>query len=163
MMTITEFNIYIENIRGQMLRFAVAILQSEPDAQDVVSGVVERLWKEREKLKVGPSSVSFAMTAVRNGCYDRLRFKKRWRYEEPNERNYSYEQSIDVSDKINMVRHAISLLPDRQREVLHLKDIEGYETKEIACIFNIEETNVRMILSRARIALKNIIIKHMKL
>lgn len=158
-MTISEFNIYIEQVRGEMLRFAVAILRSEADAQDVVSGVVERLLSRRESLKVGRSSVAFAMTAVRNGCYDKVRFNKRWKNEEPSERISTYDHDIERSDDINLVRHALTMLPDRQRGILHLKDIEGYKISEIAIIYSLEEANVRVVLSRARIALKDILIK----
>lgn len=41
-------------------------------------------------------------------------------------------------------------LPLRQREVLHMKEIEGYATHEIAEMIGTEENQVRTILSRAR-------------
>ncbi len=160
-MTNSEFNIYIQRIRGQMLRFAKSILRNEADAQDVVSKVSERLWREREKLDTQRSASTFAMTSVRNGCYDHSRYRQRRHFEEPSETLTANEPSSESRDTIELVRFAMGQLPEKQQEVLHLKDIEGYSTHEIAQIVNIEESNVRMTLSRARKALKEIIIKNM--
>ncbi len=141
-----------------MLRFAINILRNEADAQEVVSQVSERLWRQRERLLSQGSATTFAMTAVRNGCYDHARYRQRHHNEEPTERLSNNEPSIESRDTIELVRLAISWLPERQREILHLKDIEGFSSGEIAKIFDIEENNVRMILSRARSALRDIII-----
>lgn len=160
-MTKNEFNIYIGEIHGRMLRFAKSILRSEADAQDVVSKVSETLWRERERLEATSSASSFAMTSVRNGCYDHARYRSRRLHEEPSEELIS-DESDERGDTIELIRFAMSQLPERQREVLHLKDIEGYCTQEIAEILGIETTNVRMILSRARAALRDIVIKNMQ-
>ena len=58
-----------------------------------------------------------------------------------------------------LVRRAISALPERQREVLHLKEIEGYPTREIAAMVGCDEAQVRVILSRARAGLRVILQK----
>ena len=53
----------------------------------------------------------------------------------------------------------MAMLPERQRVAIHLKDIEGYSTKEVADILETDEANVRTILSRSRKALREIIEK----
>ena len=58
-----------------------------------------------------------------------------------------------------LVRRALSALPERQREVLHLKEIEGYPTREIAAMLGCDEAQVRVILSRGRMALRGILQK----
>ncbi len=162
-MTTEEFEIYIREMRGRMLRFATTILRSRADAEDVVSQVSERLWRERGRLYRSGSASAFAMTSVRNGCYDHHRYRQRHRHEEPRDEVLPSQPSQEErGDRVELVRWAMQRLPERQREVLHLKDIEGYSTHEIAQIFEIEETNVRMILSRARGTLRDIIIKTMQ-
>lgn len=42
------------------------------------------------------------------------------------------------------------MLPDKQRIIIHLRDVEGYEFEEIARIIESDETSVRVNLSRAR-------------
>ena len=56
-------------------------------------------------------------------------------------------------------RRALSALPERQREELHLKEIEGYPTREIAAMLGCDEAQVRVILSRGRMALRGILQK----
>ena len=58
-----------------------------------------------------------------------------------------------------LVRRALACLPGRQREVLHLKDIEGYSTREIAGMVGCDEAQVRVILSRARNGLREVLKK----
>lgn len=158
-MTDREFDIYIGELRGRMMRFAITIIHHREDAEDIVSQVSERLWRERERLIEGSSAVAYAMTSVRNSCYDHSRYRQRHKQEELSERYESRDVSQEHRDRVELVRWAMSRLPDRQREILHLKDIEGYSTKEIAQIYQAEEPNIRMILSRGRCALRDIIIK----
>ena len=61
-----------------------------------------------------------------------------------------------------LVRTAMDRLPLRQREVLHLKEIEGYSTHEIAQMISTEENQVRTILSRGRKALREEVEKLMQ-
>ncbi|MFI3279164.1 MAG: sigma factor [Rikenellaceae bacterium] len=92
-MTKNEFNIYIGEIHGRMLRFAKSILRSEADAQDVVSKVSETLWRERKRLEAKSSASSFAMTSVRNGCYDHARYRSRRLHQEPSNELVSDENA----------------------------------------------------------------------
>ncbi len=96
-----------------------------------------------------------AMTAVRNACLDRLRRQR----EELVERLPETATDDSRSDVRDAVRKAIAQLPDRQREVIHLREIEGYNCREIGEMLSLDEANVRMILSRGRRQLKEIIEK----
>ncbi len=159
-MTTEEFNISITKMRGRMVRFASAILHSAEDAEDVVSDVVERLWRRRAELNADDNIEAFMMSSTRNGCYDHHR--KRRKKEEITEALLPKNSPSEARDTIEMMRYAISRLEPRQREVIHLKDIEGYSTAEIATIYEIEEPNVRQILSRGRKELRLIVIKLMQ-
>ena len=59
------------------------------------------------------------------------------------------------------MRRAMACLPERQRETLHLKDIEGVPTCEIARMLGCDEAQVRVILSRARHGLREALKKWM--
>ena len=96
------------------------------------------------------------MTSVRNACLDRLRQKT----SNPIDRRELAaidQASPDDFEIRESVRAAIAQLPPRQREMIHLRDIEGYPIPEIAAITQTDEANVRMTLSRARHKLKQII------
>ncbi len=158
-MTTYEFDTYFKKHRPKMVRFASAILHSMDDAEDVASEVMERLWRQHDTLGRYKNFDALVMTSTRNCAYDHIR--KRRPSEEPNDSTRPPDDLEQRNDSQALVRFAISKLPDRQREIIHLREIEGYEISEIAQIFEIEESNTRMILSRSRTALREIIIKLM--
>ena len=89
---------------------------------------------------------SYLVRAVVNTCIDRIR--KRDRVSELVSDVIS-ESRIESFDDREIVRYAISRLPERQRIAVHLKDIEGYTTEEVAC----------MLLKRFRFSFKFFITK----
>jgi RNA polymerase sigma-70 factor (ECF subfamily) len=71
----------------------------------------------------------------------------------------SLERRIENNDSINLINKLINLLPEKQRLVIQLRDIECYEFKEISEIIGMNETAIRVTLSRARKKLRNELIK----
>lgn len=147
-----EFNIRVLGLRDKMFRFARSILQRRDDAEDVTHDTLERLWRRREGLDVCRNLEAFAMTAVRNGCYDRLRRVQTMGEEALS--NLRTDGEAGRNEAAEVIAEAMRQLPAKQRATLHLKDIEGYETREIAEMFGVEENQIRTILSRARKSLR---------
>ena len=139
-------------LRDRMYRYARSILGSAPEAEDATHDTLERLLSRRDELGLCRNLDSFALTALRNRCIDRLR--ARHEGEEPSEALRSETDAVDRWATKELVRTALARLPLRQREVLHLKEIEGYTTHEIAVMLSTEENQVRTILSRGRKALR---------
>jgi len=146
-------------LRDRMYRYARSILGSQPEAEDATHDTIERLLNRRMELQLCRNLDSFALTALRNRCIDRLR--ARHEGEEPSEALRSETDAVDRWTTKELVRTALARLPLRQREVLHLKEIEGYTTHEIAEMISTEENQVRTILSRGRKALREEIEKLM--
>lgn len=69
------------------------------------------------------------------------------------------EAEDERAEAREIVAKAMARLSPKLREVLHLKDIEGYATHEIARMLGVEENQVRTILSRARRGLRETIEK----
>ena len=59
----------------------------------------------------------------------------------------------------DIVQDTINALPEKQRTVLQLRDIEGKNYKEIASVLNLTESDVKVTLFRARSTLKEKILK----
>jgi len=68
-----DFDRDIVPLRDRMFRYAQSLLLCAAEAEDVVHDLLERFWRERERLCVRSDVGSFVMTAVRNRCYDSLR------------------------------------------------------------------------------------------
>lgn len=159
-----EFNTYVLPLRDRMFRYAQSLLLSAAEAEDAVADLLERLWVEWSRLAGCRNIDSFVLTALRNRCYDLLRSRRA-----RSRRDDAFGEGIEratmgesgVWEIREQVRRAIASLPERQREAVHLKDIEGYPTREVAELLGCDEAQVRVLLSRARSALREILQKMM--
>lgn len=159
-----EFNTYVLPLRDRMFRYAQSLLLSAAEAEDAVADLLERLWVERSRLAGCRNIDSFVLTALRNRCYDLLRSRR-----VRSRRDDAFGEGVEratmgesgVWEIREQVRRAIASLPERQREAVHLKDIEGYPTREVAELLGCDEAQVRVLLSRARSALREILQKMM--
>lgn len=149
-----EEEIFTAPVLDSMFRYAMSLLGDRDEAMDAVHDVLEKLWRHRKPHLESPRA--FAIRAVRNMCIDRIRTRKETSDRIP---ETGQRAEADRWSEIQMVREAMSGLPEVQRTVLHLKDIEGFSSKEIARIMDTGEGHVRMILSRARKALRDEILK----
>lgn len=153
----TEFTHRILPLRDRMFRYAQSLLLSADEAEDAVHDLLERLWRDREELPVCRNAASFVMTALRNRCYDRLRQRKACRQRADSLAGRTERLTTSAADgweARDLVRRAMAALPERQREAIALKDLEGYPTREIAELLSTDEAQVRVILSRARQGLR---------
>ena len=157
----SEFTSLVLPLRDRMFRYAQSLLLSPAEAEDAVHDLLERLWRERGRLECRRVD-SFVMTAVRNRCYDLLRRHRADSRRDDAVAGWTECSAAAEADRWEMrelVRRALGCLPECQREVLHLKDIEGYSTREIAGMVACDEAQVRVILSRARNGLREVLKK----
>ncbi len=108
---------------------------------------------------------AFAMTSVRNLSLDKAR-KKNLRYEKAPEIKYEMDtienkNHLENKELGNIIRKAIQNLPEPQRTIMHLRDIEEYSFDEIEPIVNMKTETLRVNLSRARKKVKEEIKKIM--
>ena len=137
-----------------MFRLACSILGRRDEAEDMMQDVAERILR-RQTRDIGNID-AFLTQSVRNACIDRIRRRRDTTHKIP---DVPDEKNPDRWDERQLVHRAMIRLPEKQRTTLHLKDIEGYSTKEVAEILETDEANVRTILSRSRKALREIIEK----
>ena len=150
-----------KNIFGQkrldfMFRLACSILGRSDEAQDMMQDVAEKILRRSDRIEDIGNIDAFITRSVRNACIDRLRKRKDTTPKIP---EIPDEKNPDRWNDRQIVHKALSLLPEKQRLAIHLKDIEGYSCRELADILETNEANVRTILSRGRRALKEIIEK----
>ena len=151
-------------LRDPMYRFARTLLQRHDEAQDAVADVTERLLVLPGQLEACRDLRAFVLTAVRNRCCDLLRRRQtQLQREAPlSDRTApAAEGAAERWEVRELVRQAMAELPQQQREVLHLKEIEGFSTQELAAMYATGEAQIRVWLSRARIRMRATIEKWM--
>ena len=139
--------------KDKLFRLAKRILVSRDEAEDAVQEVYLKLWKGKQKISKYDNPEAFAVTMTKNYCLDRLRSKKAGNLKIVHS-NYEHsdnvERKVEARDGVNMVFEIMETLPETQRIVLQLRDVEQYEFAEIAKMLDSNETAIRVNLSRAR-------------
>ncbi len=122
-------------------------------AQDLVQDTFEKLWKNKDS--VNPEKArSWLFTTAQRAWIDHLRRAKKqgdWEEVQEPEVNHGY------SDLQEILHRALNTLPDVQKQVVLLRDYEGYDYKEIGEITGLSESQVKVYIFRARKALKQYI------
>ncbi|MBP3290344.1 MAG: RNA polymerase sigma factor [Alistipes sp.] len=143
-----ELNIAFIELKDVAYRYAVSLLGQSAEAEDAVQDLYERLWRRRLLIRSGGFR-ALLMTSLRNLCLDRLREKERRRTYEPTDTPAEESPTAD-KETTDIVKHLIEQLPTREREVIHLRDCEGWQFEDIAAVTGASEAAVRVALSRAR-------------
>ena len=162
-MTVETFKIEVLPLKNRLYRFANRLVKNVPEAEDIVQEVFMRLWSRRERLNEYRSIEAFAMTITKNLCLDKLK-SKRNKTDELTDRNEQISSTtpykmLELNDSYNKVLEIIQTLPEQQKMIIHLRDIEEYEFEEIAEVMNLTINTIRVNLSRARKKVRETLIK----
>ena len=142
-------------VKDAAFRYAVTLLHDSVTAEDLTQDLYEKLWRRRFFIRTAQFR-SLVLVAIRNICLDELRHRSRERErlaaESPPSPNYTdFANDRDQTTQMAQIaRRLIATLPERESEVMHLRDCEGLEFDEIAAITHQSEAAVRVALSRAR-------------
>ena len=148
-------------LKDEMYRFAKRFVMSSDEAEDVVQDLMMKFWQKREELAAFGNLKSYAMKSVKNECLNRLKHHdvKMGFADFQIHRSELYQ--IETNNLKDQILGFIRQLPEKQKAVIHLKDVEEYEISEIAEMLEIEENAVRVNLMRARQKIKEQITKLM--
>lgn len=160
-----DFLKIVHPFKDKVFRLAKRILVSREEAEDATQELLYKLWKQKEKIANYKNVEAFAMTMTKNYCYDRLKSKQasnlRLIHTNYKEKDTSLEKNIEFKDSVNQVHKMIENLPEQQKIIIQLRDIEQYSFDEICKMVSMKPTAVRVALSRARKTLReNLIKKH---
>ena len=157
-----EFLDMVLPIKDNLYRLARRFLISSDEAQDAVQEVFLKLWKNKEAIKKYRSPEAFAYTMTKNYCLDRLKSKQASNLKLVHtnfENRTDLEQHIEAKDGVSLLFKLMETLPEQQKTILHLRDVEQLAFSEIAKITNTSQANVRVSLSRARKKIKDLLLK----
>jgi len=150
-------------ISDQLYRTAKSILQDDESARDSVQDLYLKLWEKRTTLHKIENMPSFAMKILRNLCLDKLRKKRELDLETCDyshiQDNTSIYEIVEQKNITKIIKQYINQLPELQRTIVRLRDVEGYEIKEIAYITTSTENAVTANLSRARQKIRDYLLK----
>jgi len=151
------FQQHVYPIRHKLYRFALRITGSVPEAEDVVQEVLERVWKSSEEQSKDVSNwEAWCMTLTRNRSLDKMRASVQRRIvpiDEQVTRQFDTgdaARTTELGDLAAQARRLMQELPEKQRLVMHLRDVEEMSYEEISQVLDISLDQVKVGLHRAR-------------
>ncbi len=152
--------------KGKVFNFALRLLASRPDAEDVTSEVFIQLFHKRFQDNGKARLTTWLFTVARNACLSRLRsakhvvslwFKKddgedaEWDIPDP---GLSAQETVSQKERARMVRKALTRLPMEQKEALILREYFHKDYAEIADILKCSLEKVKILIFRGRESLR---------
>lgn len=153
-MTQAEFLNIVMPFKDKVFRLAKRLLVSTEEAEDATQEVLMKLWHNKKKIQEYKNVEAFSMTMTKNFCFDKLKSKQAQNlkivHSNYEDGNTPLQKHIELNDSVNWVAKIIEALPEQQKMIIQLRDIEAYDLDEIAQMLDMNNTAVRVNLSRAR-------------
>jgi len=142
-------------LKDKLFRLALRITFDRAEAEDIVQETLIRVWNKRDEWSRFGSIEAYCLTVAKNLAIDRSEKKEAQNLEltpeiaqEPEALN-PYDQLVD-KERMTLIHHLVNELPEKQRLIMQLRDIEGKAYKEIAVVLHLTEEQVKVNLFRAR-------------
>lgn len=153
-------------LKNIVFRTALRIVLNREEAEDIVQDTLVKLWERREKLDKVENLEAFALTMARNLALDRKEKLDNQHVSFDDEVHDRLDENANSADKMlaqkettGAIALIINSLPEKQRTIIQLRDIEGKTYQEIANTLSISESDVKVTLFRARQAIKEKILQ----
>ena len=158
-MTRAEYNDNIQYWSGNVLRFAVWNCGDRMRGEDAMQEAFARLWEIKEQVSV-EKGLGFLLTVARRYLVDCFRHDavvaKAHAEMAQTAETTTEQKGCGLSDEM---LEALNSLPEVQRSIIQLRDVDGYSYKEIAQMLDLSDQQVQVYLFRARTNMKKYLTK----
>lgn len=157
-MTTEQYEALFYKMRDKLYRFAYRFVKDEDGAEDVVQDVMAKLWQKREEADHIENIEAWLMVLTRNRALDILRKEKdnQVSVDEAfgiSDKNPLADKQLENSDLMKQLNACLDQLPEKQKQVFHLREIEQMTYEEIAGMtgFNLDDVKVSLFRARKQI------------
>ena len=154
-MTREQFKTQVLPLQNKLFRYALSIVAERELARDIIQEVLMKLWNQRLELHQIKQLEAWCIRLTRNKAYDKLRLQANKTVDltfvdQQASIGAVPDQSTENQDLIKAIHSMLNALPEKQREIFRLKDLLGYSNSEIQDILELDATQVKVYLFRAR-------------
>lgn len=141
-------------LKDQLFRLAWRITLNKAEAEDIVQDTLIRVWTQRDEWSAIANPEAYCNTICRNLALDRSRLAVASNISLDTERHQpaaaSPAETLQHRERLSLVRQQMDALPEIQRTIMELRDMQGHSYKEIADMLRLSEQQVKVYLHRAR-------------
>jgi RNA polymerase sigma-70 factor (ECF subfamily) len=148
-----DFKQRVFDFSEELYPMVYRMLGSRQSTEDAIQDIMMKLWIKRNKIKNHPNLKGFIILTARNHCIDLLRRKKKVvpiLNEDIKDVHGDKDSTFEWQKLNNVINTILKKAPEQQREVFLMRDIDGYDFKEIAYALDITIEHCRVLLSRIR-------------
>ena len=151
-MTKEEYNRAVNDLSHRLFGFVFKLTKDEEDANDLVQDAFMKLWSNRKKVEFKKAK-SWLFTTAHNAFINFIKKSNRQvRMEEGTDISFESKNRFELKEIIDL---AMDKLSDLQKSIILLRDLEGYNYREIGDMLNLNESQVKVYLFRARKKIKD--------
>ena len=142
-------------MKDKLFRLALRITLDRAEAEDVVQDTMIRVWNKRDEWQQFESVEAYCLIVAKNLAIDRSQKKDAQNVEltpemaEEADTSGPYDRLVN-NERMKIIHRLIDELPEKQRLIMQLRDIEGESYKDIAKVLQLTEEQVKVNLFRAR-------------
>ena len=154
-MTTEQYEALFYKMRDKLYRYALRYVKDAETAEDVIQDVMFKLWQKRQEADAIENLEAWLMVLTRNRSLDILRKDK--------EKMVNVDEAYSISDKapipdmlmeqtdlLKQLNLCLDQLPEKQRQMFHLREIEQLSYDEITQVTGYNLDDVKVSLFRAR-------------
>jgi len=153
-MNTNDFKTKVFSLSEKIFPMCARLLGNATLAEDAIQEIMLKLWNKRRQFENHPNIEGYVFLTARNYCLDKLKKNGLKIVQDANFQNISssniQQNALEWEELSDIIKRILKQLPEQQREVLLLRDIDGYEYSEISEILNLKIEHVRVLAARAR-------------
>ncbi|MGK0411846.1 MAG: RNA polymerase sigma factor (sigma-70 family) [Polaribacter sp.] len=149
-----DFKQNVFSLSERIYPMVARMLGGNHNAEDAIQEIMLKLWEKRNQVAKHPNIKGLVFLTARNYCIDVLR-KKTLLVDDATSylkviKSSNENSDIEWQELNRIIQEILKKLPEQQKEVFVMRDLDGYEFKEIAATLEITLEHVRVLVSRAR-------------
>lgn len=157
-MTAEEFKNSVLPFSRKLYPMLFRILKDEEETSDALQDLMVKLWNKKDELKKCSNQTAYIITMAKNHSLDLLKKKRPQRIGQNEEHKVfnlmANDTHPETREKFEHVHKVIGDLPEKLRTIIQYRDIDGFSFDEIKEMTGYEIPYLRVILSRARLKVK---------
>lgn len=160
-----SFHTDVLPLKDKLFRLAMRITFDREEAEDITQETLIKVWQNKDSWDEIDNMEAYCLTICRRLAIDSVRKKgvqaERVQdiadYHLSTTSNHTPEEILDQKQRVALVHQIIDQLPETQRTVIQLRDIEGLSYDEIAQITALSPSQVKVYLHRARTKIREML------
>lgn len=150
--------------KDKLYRFALNIVGNTYDAEDIMQELLIKIWNRIDQYNEIENKEAWCMTVTRNMAIDKTRNRREASqdisdFHHLRDSDDTQDKKLEDAERFGSIMALVNQLPEKQRMILHLRDVEGYTYQEIADMTESTLDFVKVSLHRARKTLKDELLK----